>query len=81
MRGVISLLAGLVLAVGGACSSKVTLDGGGGGTGGGGCPVDFTCGVNGSCTRKTCAIDSQCSRACVLGACYSGPGLCHGDTA
>jgi hypothetical protein len=50
-------------------------------SGGQSCPVDFICGANGNCTRKTCTIDSQCSKACVLGACYSGPGLCHGDTA
>lgn len=49
--------------------------------GGASCPIDFTCGSNGVCARKTCSADSQCSKACVLGACYGAPGTCYGATA
>jgi hypothetical protein len=45
------------------------------------CPVDFTCSSDGHCARKSCTSDSQCSSACVLGACYGAPGYCAGDVA
>jgi hypothetical protein len=45
----------------------------------GSCPVDFTCGSDGHCARRSCTSDSQCSDACVLGACYGAPGYCAGD--
>jgi hypothetical protein len=44
----------------------------------GSCPVDFTCAASGLCARKTCTLDTECSKACVLGACYGSPGTCHG---
>jgi hypothetical protein len=43
------------------------------------CPVDFTCAA-GHCTREACTSDSDCSNACVEGACYSVPGTCVGLT-
>jgi hypothetical protein len=41
------------------------------------CPADFACGTNGTCARKGCSIDSQCSNACVEGQCYDRPGHCQ----
>jgi hypothetical protein len=45
----------------------------------GSCPFDFTCGSDGHCVRRSCTLDSQCSDACVLGACYGALGYCAGD--
>jgi len=41
------------------------------------CPTDFVCGTGGTCARKACTSDGQCSNACVLGSCYHGPGYCR----
>jgi hypothetical protein len=46
------------------------------------CPTDFTCsggtgGGGGTCARKACKMDSQCSGACVEGFCYGAPGTCR----
>jgi hypothetical protein len=42
----------------------------------GSCPTDFICGSAGICARKTCSSDTECSNACVEGACYESPGSC-----
>ena len=41
------------------------------------CPTDFACGTSGTCARKGCTTDSQCSKACVEGLCYGAPGTCQ----
>jgi hypothetical protein len=41
------------------------------------CPADFSCGSGGTCARKPCTSDSQCSNACVEGSCYGSPGHCQ----
>jgi hypothetical protein len=42
------------------------------------CPTDFVCSTSaGTCVRKPCTSDSQCSNACVLGSCYRSPGACR----
>jgi hypothetical protein len=41
------------------------------------CPTDFACGASGTCGRKGCTIDSQCSNACVEGECYDRAGRCQ----
>ena len=40
------------------------------------CPLDFTCGTDSKCARSRCTEDTQCSGACVNGACYDRPGTC-----
>ena len=40
------------------------------------CPVDFSCGTDGFCRRKSCTSDAECSGACVKGACYGTRGSC-----
>jgi hypothetical protein len=45
-------------------------------SGGAACPTDFACGADGHCARKGCTADTQCSNACVNGACYGTPGIC-----
>jgi hypothetical protein len=47
------------------------------GSAGPACPVDFSCGTGGTCVRKSCTGDSQCSNACVEGSCYHEPGHCQ----
>jgi hypothetical protein len=44
------------------------------------CPTDFEC-AGGSCGRKGCTTDANCSGYCVNGLCYSTPGACHGAVA
>lgn len=44
------------------------------------CPTDFEC-AGGSCGRKGCAADANCSGYCVNGLCYSTPGTCYGAVA
>ena len=44
------------------------------------CPTDFAC-AGGSCGRKTCTTDANCSGYCVEGLCYSAPGTCYGAVA
>jgi hypothetical protein len=39
--------------------------------------VDFACGTDGTCARKACTGDGQCSNACVEGRCYGSPGHCQ----
>lgn len=43
----------------------------------GSCPTDFICGSTGTCGRKGCTLDTECSNACVEGACYGTPGTCR----
>lgn len=43
----------------------------------GSCSSDFTCASNGACARKGCTADTECSNACVEGACYGTPGTCR----
>jgi hypothetical protein len=45
--------------------------------GDGTCSVDFSCSASGFCLRNTCTSDSQCSVACVKGACYDSRGVCQ----
>jgi hypothetical protein len=39
------------------------------------CPADFACQAS-ACQRRSCTADSQCSFACVDGACYDRGGTC-----
>ncbi|HVV51374.1 MAG TPA: hypothetical protein VHO06_17015 [Polyangia bacterium] len=41
------------------------------------CPTDFACGAGGTCARKRCTSDGECSSACVEGQCYDRPGSCQ----
>jgi hypothetical protein len=43
----------------------------------GGCSLDFACSASGFCRRRACTTDSQCSAACVNGACYNTRGACQ----
>ena len=70
----------LACGVGQACNSSNTCEKTcvpGDGT----CAVDFACAASGFCRRMSCASDSQCSGACVNGACYGSRGACQAPSA
>ncbi|HVY40886.1 MAG TPA: hypothetical protein VHM31_23265 [Polyangia bacterium] len=51
------------------------------GSGAATCPTDFICATSavtgGTCVRKPCSSDADCSAACVSAECYRAPGTCR----
>jgi len=51
------------------------------GSGSATCPADFVCALSavtgGTCARKPCSSDADCSVACVSGECYHAAGTCR----